>query len=88
MCDKHIQEQPDILTHRKVGRPDLGTNLERVLEGLKVSLERRLDGREGGFQTEGKWEGVPYMWALGRERAWVEGGEFGARGVQAATVGG
>ena len=25
------------------------------------------------FQTEGKWEGVPYMWAIGRERAWAKG---------------
>ena len=45
--DKHIQEQTDILTHRKVGGPDLGTNMERALEVLiEVGLEGRLEGRE------------------------------------------
>ena len=37
---------------------------------------------------QGKWEGVPYMWAIERERAWAKGREFGARGVQAKSVGG
>ena len=47
---KHIQEQTDILTHRKVGGPDLGANVERALEVLiKVGLEGRLESREGGF---------------------------------------
>ena len=41
-----------------------------------------------GFRWRGKWEGVSYMWAIGRERAWAEGREFGARGVQAERVGG
>ena len=41
---------------------------------IEVSLEGGLEGREKGFQTEGKWEGVPYMWAIGREREfWSEG---------------
>ena len=53
---------------------------------VEVSLEGRLEGRERGFQTEGKWEGVPNMWAIGRKRAWAEGREFGARGVQAERV--
>ena len=54
--------------------------MERALEVLiKVGLEGRLEGIEGGFETEGKWEGVPYMWAIGRERAWAEGREFGVR---------
>ena len=84
---KQIQEQTDILTHRKVGGPDLGANMERALEVLiKVGLEGRLEGRERGFETEGKWEGVPYMWAIGRERAWAEGRELGARGLQAERV--
>ena len=48
--DKHIQEQTDILTHRKAGGPALGANMERALEVLiKVGLEGRLEGREGGF---------------------------------------
>ena len=29
-----------------------------------------------------------YMWAIGRERAWVKGREFGVRGVQAERVSG
>ena len=48
--NKHIQEQTDILTHRKVGGPDLGANVERALEVLiEVGLEGRVEGREGGF---------------------------------------
>ena len=48
--NKHIQEQTDILTHRKFGGPDLGANMERALEVLiKVGLEGRLEGRERGF---------------------------------------
>ena len=35
--------------------------------------------RERGFKTKRKWEGVPYMWAIGRENARAECGEFGAR---------
>ena len=58
------------------------------LELLDVGLEGRLEGREGGFEMEGKWEGVPSMWAIGRERAWAEGREFGARSMQAERVGG
>ena len=53
---------------------------------IEVSLEGGLEGREKGFQTEGKWEGVPYMWAIGRERAWAKGREFGARGLQAERI--
>ena len=53
---------------------------------IEVSLEGGLEGREKGVQTEGKWEGVPYMWAIGRERTWAEGREFGARGVQTERV--
>ena len=55
---------------------------------MEVGLEGRLEGGERRFQTEGKWEGVQRMWAIGRERVWVEGGEFGARGIQAERVGG
>ena len=56
---------------------------------IEVGLEGRLAGREReGFRRRGKWVSVPYMWAIGREQAWVKGGEFGARGVQAETVGG
>ena len=48
--NKHIQEQTDILTHTKVGGPDLGANVERALEVLiEVGLEGRVEGREGGF---------------------------------------
>ena len=48
--NKHIQEQTDKLTHRKVGGPNLGANMERALEVLiEVGLEGRLEGREGGF---------------------------------------
>ena len=57
---------------------------------IEVSLEGRLEGRERereGFRRR-EWEGVSYMWAIGREKAWAEGGEFGARGVQAERVGG
>ena len=55
MYNKHIQEQTDILTHRKVGGPDLGANVERALEVLiKVGLEGRLEGREGGLLKEGQ----------------------------------
>ena len=40
--------------------------MERALEVLiKVGLEGRLEGTEGGFEAEGKWEGVPHMWAVG-----------------------
>ena len=55
---------------------------------IEVGFEGRLEGGERGFQTEVKWEGVPYMWAIGRERALAEGGEFGAKSVQAERVGG
>ena len=52
---KHIQEQTNILTHRKVGGPDLCVNMDRALEVLiKVGLEGRLEGREGGLFKEGK----------------------------------
>ena len=60
----------------------------KSIRSVKVGLEGRLEGREGGFETEGKWEGVTYIWAIGREGAWAEGREFGARGVQAERVGG
>ena len=60
-----------------------------MLEALiEVGHEGRLEGRERGFETERKWEGIPDMWAIGRERAWAEGREFGARGVQVERVGG
>ena len=55
---------------------------------IEVGLEGRLEGRERGFKTERKWEGVSNMWAIGRERAWAEGREFGARGLQAERIGG
>ena len=55
---------------------------------IEVSLEGGLEGREKGVQTEGKWEGVPYMWAIGRERAWARDREFGVKDVQAERVGG
>ena len=55
---------------------------------IEVGLEGRLEGRERGFKTERKWEGIPDMWAIGRERAWAEGREFGARGLQAERIGG
>ena len=62
---------------------------KRVLEMLiEVGFEGRLEGGERGFQLERKWEGVPYMWAIGRERVWAEGGEFIMRGLQAERVGG
>ena len=44
---------------------------------IEVGLEGRLEGRERGFKTERKWEGIPDMWAIGRERARAEGREFG-----------
>ena len=86
--NKHIQEQTDILTHRKVGGPDFGANVERALEVLiKVGLDGRLEGGEReGFRYRGKREIVPDEWAIGRERAGTEGGEFGARDVQAERV--
>ena len=53
---------------------------------IEVGLEGRLEGRERGFKTERKWEGVPDMWAIRRKRAWAKGREFGARGVQAERI--
>ena len=45
-----------------------------MLEALiEVGHEGRLEGRERGFETKGKWESVPYMWVIGRERAWAGG---------------
>ena len=42
MYDKHIQVQTGILMHRKVGRLDLGTNMERVLEVLiEVGIKKK-----------------------------------------------
>ena len=53
---------------------------------IEVGHECILEKGERGSQTEGKWEGVPYIWAIGRERAWAKGGEFGARGLQAERI--
>ena len=44
---------------------------------IEVGLEGRLEGRERGFWIEEKWEGVPYVWSIGIERARAEGREFG-----------
>ena len=77
MYDYHKQVQTDIIMHSK----------EKVLEMLEeVGLEGRLDEGESGFQTRKVWKGVPDKWAIGRERAGVEGGEFRVREVQAVRV--
>ena len=52
----------------------------------EVGFKDRLEGGERGFQTQGKWKGVPDGWAIGKEGAEAEGGEFGARNVQAERV--
>ena len=55
---KHIQEQTDILTHRKVGRPDLGTNMEKSV--------RSADRDKFQGQTGRKKERVSDGWKVGR----------------------
>ena len=77
MYDKYIQEQTDILTHRKLGRPTLVQTWKEIVRSAYRGRSRGQTGRkrerERGFETKGKWEGVPYMWVIGRERAWAGG---------------